>query len=467
VTREPAEPLPNDEASRVAGGVGPPSATWEADEATEARTWEAANGVAGVEPESSTFVPEAKGSGEDEGLEPDPGLIVRHEPWRLSHLMLAVVVVAVLLWLWINLRMLGIVLTPIGLLVLAITSGFVTARLRASRQEALLSLLAIASERGMPLAPAVSAFADQFRGRAQRRILNVVAELNAGKPLPEALEEPRRVVSRDALLMARVGHETGRLAPALRLVGGARPAQVGAWSAIASRLAYLLVVMLVGESISGFLLYFIVPKFEAIFRDFGVPLPGLTIFLIESSHFIIWYSPLTLSIFLAQIVLLFVLPFSFGGWMNYQVPIFDRLLVRRHAALVLRALSVVIEANTSIGLGLKLLAEHYPARWVRRRLSKVSTDVQMGADWIDALWRAGVIRRADAEVLASAASVGNLVWACRELADTAERRQQLRLQVLIQALFPLAIFAMGIAVATLCLGYFIPLVTLIQRLSDI
>jgi hypothetical protein len=39
--------------------------------------------------------------------------------------------------------------------------------------------------------------------------------------------------------------------------------------------------------------------------------------------------------------------------------------------------------------------------------------------------------------------------------------------VLIQALFPLAIFAMGIAVATLCLGYFIPLVTLIQRLSDI
>ena len=123
---------------------------------------------------------------------------------------------------------------------LVITAGFVLARLRASRQEALLSLLAIAAERGMPLAPAVSAFADQFRGRAQRRILNVVAQLNAGTPLPEALEEPRRVVSRDAILMARVGHETGLLAPALRLVGGARPAQVGTWSAIASRLAYLL-----------------------------------------------------------------------------------------------------------------------------------------------------------------------------------------------------------------------------------
>ena len=45
-----------------------------------------------------------------------------------------------------------------------ITAGFVVARLRTSRQDALLSLLAIAAERGMPLAPAVAAFADQFRG---------------------------------------------------------------------------------------------------------------------------------------------------------------------------------------------------------------------------------------------------------------------------------------------------------------
>ena len=94
------------------------------------------------------------------------------------------------------------------------------------------------------------------------------------------------------------------------------------------------------------------------------------------------------------------------------------------------ALSVVIEANRPMATGLDILAEHYPTRWVRRRLAKVERDVRLGADWIDALWRAGVIRRSDAEVLASAASVGNLAWACRELADTADRRQQLRLQLI-------------------------------------
>ena len=473
VTTEPAEPRSNDDESPRAGrrrdrrrpggrprgrrttGADPPAAG--AEDGLPRRR----SGSPG-----SAFVPEARDSGGDDDIDPEIGFVVRKEPWRLSHLMLAIVGVAIALWLWINLRLLTLVLTPLALLVLGITAGFVVARLRSSRQEALLSLLAIAVERRMPLAPAISAFADQFRGRAHRRILNIVAQLNAGSTLPEALEETPGAVSRDALLMARVGQEAGLLPRALRLTGAARSAQLATWSAIASRLSYVLVVMIVGEGISGFLMYFVVPRFEAIFYDFGVPLPGITIFLIQSSQVLVRSWPLAIPLYLAQLGLLLFLPFSFSGRMNYKVPIFDRLLARRHAALVLRGLSVVIEANKPIELGLKILAEQYPTRWVRRRLSKASTDVQRGADWIDALWRNGVIRRPDAEVLASAASVGNLTWACRELADTGDRRQQLRIQVMVQSLFPAAVLAMGLAVATLCVGYFLPLITLIRKLSD-
>lgn len=463
MTTDPADPLPNDEPTRAAGAGGPAPTTWEVDETTgpEAVAWEPAD-------ESPAFVvePGAKAPASADVPGPDDGLVARAEPWRLSHLMLAIAVVAVLLWLGINLGIWALILAPFFLVVLVVTAGFVAARLRASRQEALLSLLAIAAERDMPLAPAVAAFADQFRGRSQRRILNVVARLNAGEPLPEALRYPHRVASRDALLLARVGHEVGRLAPALRLVGGPRQSRIGAWSAIASRLTYLIAVLMVAESISGFLLYFILPKFEAIFKDFGVRLPVVTVFTIQFSHLIVRSWPMTLLIYLAQLGLVVILPFTFGGWMNYRVPIVDRLLGRRHAALVLRALSVVIEAGRPIGLGLDILAEEYPAGWVRRRLARAAADVRGGADWIGALLRRGVIRKADAELLASAASVGNLPWACRELADTAERRQQLRIQVLIQALFPLAVLAIGLAVAILCLGYFAPIITLIQSLTE-
>jgi type II secretory pathway component PulF len=475
LTTEPALPPSNDDASPLTGSgepTGAPQATWEEDEGAMpgAGPWEAENGDAeGRRSGSSSALkdgPWGKASKEDEqSLYAAPP--IRKEPWRLSHLMILIVVVAVLLWVWVTLGMVSILFGALGAIVLAITIAFVAGRMRATRQDALLSILSIAADRDLPLAPAVAAFADQFGGRSQRRVLNMAAEIHGGTPLAEALEQPPRIASRDAILMARIGQETGLLARALRLAGGARAAQVAAWSAIASRLGYLLALILIAQGISGFHLYFFLPKLEAIFVDFRVPLPQITVSMIYLSRWLFFNGPIGTLIVLAEVACVLYLPFSFGGWMNYQMPIFDRLFSRRHTALVLRALSVVIEANRPIATGLAILAEHYPARWFRRRLAKVQKDVRLGADWIDALWRAGVIRKPDAEVLASAASVGNLAWACRELADTAERRQQLRMQVLTQTLVPVAIIVLGLVVALLAVGYFIPLVTLIQSLADL
>ena len=157
------------------------------------------------------------------------------------------------------------------------------------------------------------------------------------------------------------------------------------------------------QSICGFLLYFIVPKFEAIFKDFGVALPPMTMGLIESEPLSSCkYGLVTAWIPPIEILLLIFLPFSFAGWVNYDVPFFDRLLKRRHLALILRSLSLTVDSGKPIELGLSILASHYPTWWVRRKLIKVDEQVRHGESWIDALWRQGLIRPTDAEVLASA-----------------------------------------------------------------
>ncbi len=499
MTREPAEPLSSDEASHVAAAEGAAPerpAPWEA--GPEAGPWGRDEGARkkAQEPAASDVEP---GKGPDwaehlASLAPPRA----KEPWRVSHLMLLIAGVAVLLWTWVTLGVMSIPFGVIGLMVMTITSGFVMARLRTARQDALLSILSIAAERGLPLGPAIAAFADQFRGAAHRRVMSIAAEIDAGMPLPDALEGPdpnpqrdpyrplrqlawgrlgeqvyveargrSRAATRDTVLLARVGNDTGRLARALRLAGESRLNRVALWSAIASRLAYLLMVMLIAEGVSAYLLFWIVPRIEVVFFSFNAPLPQVTVFMLRVSRVALRFAPILDIFVLAQILLLLYIPFSYGGWMNYRLPIFDRLLVRRHAALILRALSVAIENDRPIAPGLQTLAEHYPTRWVRRRLAKVLTDVRLGGDWIESLLRAGLIRRSDAEVLASAASVGNLSWACRELAATAERRQNLRMQVMIQALSPLAVILLGVAIALLCLGYFLPLVMLIERLAEL
>ncbi len=388
----------------------------------------------------------------------------RAQAWRLSHMMWLVAALAVIIWLVSQMDGVIVVAGIVLLVAMAIGAGVILARRQSTQQDSLLVILAIAAEGNMPLAPTVAAFADQYRSSYRRRIMNLAAELDIGRSVAEALKSVRGVVSRDALLLARVGERTGRLPQALRLAASSRSSQLPIWTAIATRLAYLLAMLLIMLSICGFMLYYIVPKFESIFKDFGVPLPQPTTLLIDGSHFLIKYAYITWIPLLLLLLLIF-LHFSFGGWVNYDVPFFDRFLKRRHTALILRALSLTVDAGKPIEVGLITLASHYPTLWVRRLLIKVDDQVQLGESWISALERQGTIRTSDAQVLLSASEVGNLAWALRELAETAERRLAFRFQAVIQTLFPLVVIGLGLAVMFVAIAFFTPLVVLIGRLS--
>jgi protein transport protein HofC len=413
------------------------------------------------------------------------------QAWRLSHMMWLVAALAVIIWLVRQMDGVIVVAGIVLLVAMAIGAGVILARRQSTQQDSLLAILAIAAEGNMPLAPTVAAFADQYRGRYprerrglafdplyhveafadkfkgkyRRRVVNLAAELDIGRSVSEALKSVRGIVSRDALLLARVGDQTGRLPQALRMAASSRLSQLPVWRAIASRVAYLLAMLLILQGMCGSMLYYIVPKFESIFKDFGVSLPQPTLWMIGGSNFLIKYGYFWIWIPPLELLLLIFLPFTFVGWVNYDVPFLDRLLKRRHTALILRALSLTVDAGKPIEVGLTTLARHYPTLWVQHQLIKVDDQVQLGESWISALERQGIIRTSDAQVLHSASEVGNLAWALRELAETAERRLACRVQAVIQTLFPLVVIGLGLAVLFVAIAFFTPLLVLIGRLS--
>ncbi len=389
----------------------------------------------------------------------------------LRHMMYVIAVVAILLWALV----LAFDSVPIGLLLIlgslvclfaaVISATFIVARSRATRQDALLSVLAIAAEHGMPLVEAVLAFADQYRGGSYGQITNLAARITSGTSLPDALEQSRKLVSRDAILLARVGHDAGRLAPALRMAATARSKQLPIWAAISARVAYILGLLLVMQTITAFIMYFIIPKFEAIFSDFELPLPQITILVINSSHFLVRYGLITAWIPVFELALLVFLPLSFLSWSNYAIPLVDRLFGRRHTGLVLRCLALTVAGGKPISLGLSTLAQHYPTSWVRRKLRSVNEEVAHGADWNESLAHHRLIRPSEADLLKSATSVGNLAWALTELAATAERRLAIKVQMVIQTVFPVVVILLGTVVFLMAMAYFLPLVALITELT--
>ena len=354
----------------------------------------------------------------------------------------------------------------LGLPTLTILTGsiiFLCFRRHANNQDALLWLLEVAAERGIPLAPGVHAFSSQVTGMYQIWTGALADLLRRGVPLPDALESIPRLVPRRSALFIRTGWESGNLALGLKEAGATRETRQPMLQAIGGRMAYLGWVASIGCFIVGFIMYFIIPKFEAIFKDFGISLPELTILVIRTSHVAVDYAWLGMLAFLAALVYGVIALLGPG---DLSIPLFDRLFVRRHMITILRSLAVVVSADRPIPPALYGLSQWYPTGWVRKRLGQSAFDANQGVDWTEALYENGLLSSSDVGVLTSAQRAGNLAWALRELAETGERRWAYRLQAWSQLLFVLTILVLGFLVFTITVAFFMPLITLIERLAS-
>ena len=156
---------------------------------------------------------------------------------------------------------------------------------RTMRQNSLLWVLAVATEQQRPLAPMLEALArDESSYHWSAKLQALVKGLNAGVPLPDALEQVPDLLPPNVVLAIRVGTETGTLAESLKQVAQEYSAEQEAanftWQGTFLYLAALLYALM---SVAGFLMYYVIPKFKKIFEDFGVELPELTQWLVKVS----------------------------------------------------------------------------------------------------------------------------------------------------------------------------------------
>jgi protein transport protein HofC len=337
---------------------------------------------------------------------------------------------------------------------------------RQNQQDLLLWALAIAVGRGMPMPSALEAFADLRRGRSRRRLLALARLLNDGAPLPDALALVPGTLPGEATALLAVGWRSGHLPEALRQAAATR----GQWrpvrAGVVARLAYLSALLLLMTVIVGFELVFVLPKFEAIFNDFGIPLPTITMTVIQASHVIMKFGwPIFLVMMVFELVFPLTLPLSLGGWLDDFLPWLDRLFPSRHSAAILRALACVAEEEQPLSSAIAALLRHYPGGWIQGRLARVLRELDDGGDCFLALRNQGLIRPADAAVLESARRVGNLTWALRETAAGAERRAILRIETWIVSLSTLVLIGAGVLVLVLTSAFFVPVITLIEALA--
>jgi type II secretory pathway component PulF len=283
--------------------------------------------------------------------------------------------------------------------------------------------------------------------------------------LPAALRQTPGLLMSDAMTLIQIGQQTGAMAAALRQAATVEGRYDPTWANLVGKIFYLAWLPSFGLPVVVFIMFWIIPKFQAMFRSFGVELPEVTRWLIDVSDWFIDYWFLPAPFILASGFLFLYMVLRYFGWIRWDLPGISRLVRRLDSARILDCLAIVARQQKPLGDGIGALARCYPKAGIRWRLAIAAVEIDGGRDWTESLYDRRLIRSADRAVFQAAQRAGNLAWALAEAADSSRRRFAYRLQAIVQAAFPVAVIGFGLAVMFIVVGLFYPLVELIKKLA--
>lgn len=340
---------------------------------------------------------------------------------------------------------------------------------RESQRQAVWRLVGGAIRGGRSLASVLRIHQARFSGIVGRWQRRLVEDLDRGVPWREALWRNRRALPREAPTLASMASVGGSTDAVAVDVEEADPAYHQLQQETSLRFMYLVNVCLVMTAVMTFVMIKIVPSFEAIFADFGLELPKVTIWVINAVN--------AFSNLFGGLVLLALVAFIFAALVTAILylcdipalrPLMDRILFARHRAAVMRLLATGVEQGQPINQSLAHLVvgwAPYPSKLVRRRLNRAADRIDAGDEWQSSLARSSLISKTDAAVLRSAQDVGNLPWALRMLAGRKMRLAAFRWSIVQQVIFVLMVLLLGFFVLAFSVAMMVPLIDLINNLS--
>lgn len=333
--------------------------------------------------------------------------------------------------------------------------------------------LATLIDAGLPLLRSLKTLLKQERNVALRNtMMNLADAVESGSTFSEALAQHPKIFTKLYVNMVKAGELGGVLEVVLTRLAEFQEKSQRIRGKVVSAMVYPIVVLCIAVGILAFLLLFIVPRFEAIFRDMlgGKPLPMLTQFVIGVSRFV-------QSNFLF-IVLAAVLAFvgykifsktpagskAIDGW-KLKLPLFGDLLTKTAIARFSRTLGTLVSSGVPILQALNITKETAGNIVIADAISNVYESVKEGESMVTPLEASGLFPAMVISMIQVGEETGQLPDMLTKVADVYEEEVDVAVAGLTSLLEPIMIVFLAVVVGTIVIALFLPLVYIIQELS--
>jgi len=337
---------------------------------------------------------------------------------------------------------------------------------RTARQRKMLTLILASLECRVPLAPMVRSYAKTVYSPYYRGKLTRFADaLEAGHSFQKALLWFPGLLRSDVVGLLDFDADSPTTLETIQRVF--KEDQVRAFTSSYSvvRFVYLICICFMIMQVVTFIMVFIVPKFEEIFRSFDTELPLMTLVAMTFSRLIMeyWFLLLWPSL---------LLPFALIVYLLAQTDLLSarpwglrRLFRNLDSARFLRLLSVGLNRNRPHGEVISYYCRTVRSGYLARVGLWMNKKIDQGHSWIMTLYRAAMIRRDEIPLLESAEKTGNLPYVLEEIAFSKDQAQLRSGEWISKILFVFCIFALAALVGFFIIAFFLPLIKLIAELS--
>jgi type IV pilus assembly protein PilC len=326
---------------------------------------------------------------------------------------------------------------------------------------------------GLPLLRSLRTLGKQEKNLNLKKIMTGLAEsVEGGTTFSEALSQHPKAFNKLYVNMVKAGELGGVLEVVLtRLAEFAEKSQ-RIKGKVTSAMVYPLVVLTIAVGIVTFLMLFIVPKFEAIFKDMlgGRPLPFITQAVMDLSrfiqgNFILIAIGIAISVFALRFAMKLPGVAAVLDTYTLKIPLFGDMLTKTSVARFSRTLGTLVSSGVPILQALQITRDTAGNLRVSSAVESIHDNVKEGESMVSPMEASGIFPPMVVSMVQVGEETGQLPDMLTKVADVFEEEVDNAVAGLTSMLEPVMIVMLALVVGTIVVALFLPLITIIQDLT--
>ncbi len=306
----------------------------------------------------------------------------------------------------------------------------------------------------------------QSKNKILKSILeSLLNKIKGGSAFAETLRTYPYLFSDFYVNLVEVGELTGKLDEMLDRISIYLEKMSDLKKKLMQAMTYPLIIISVALASLSFILFYVIPAFSGIFREFNSQLPTITVYVLNTSNFLKNNIP----VFLLTVLIVLFLINRFKTHPRFQIfwnriiisiPFIGGLVRKNYISSFCRTLGTLLESGISLLHALDITAQSSQNYFVRRDILTMKYYASKGEKLTHALNQSNVFPLMVIQMIAVGEETAELPFMLSKIAAHLEKELDSSIETLSSVIEPVIIVVLGIIIGLILISIYLPLFNL-------